>query len=1421
MSELDRLLEEYRASKPKDDVPDTNAIKKIKGASSTERLLETDASEVKSPVEQVDPDTVKYQGQSYRLEGFNAPETSKRQGGIFIPPQVTGDTTGEVVNKIANIGGFNILAPTGKRDPYGRIIAKQVNEGGTNLGDVVTQLGITPTNQYTSNENAAQATFVSALMEAMPTLAQADPVMRLAMEERARRSKDLEGRPSYVPKMVMQNEANFAAAKGMVGTKAAQEQVKEIDRLQGILSDPAIKPETRVKLEKQLNDARDKLWIAATTPDFAGATEFRKSDRNIMNQAYDQFSTSFSQGVKDLQKGLYGFTQMAGESAGWDWLVEKSINEVARIKAVQGEMPDTLSSYKDIKGGDTWETISNTGTYVTNLLAGTLPSLAVMAGSAMATGGLSVVPALVASTAPMSVLYSGQYYADQPEGKKNASLALAAGIASAALDRLGLEAMVGGVAKNLFTQVGRKEAIDQLVKLGKAASPEAAEEMLKGATRSAILEATEFGAKFASQHYASKAAMMAAVKSMTAAAGGEALTEAGQQALQMIAQTGEIDPDIRYEKYFYEGLIDAAIGGGVMGGAFNAGGVAMDAARWHSAASAKEHFEGQLTDYMQYQAEQRAKVASGDTTAFTSTLDAIGKTMSRATDTAYAKLDELPVKKGVWNGFMSVVKDPVRVLRSLADTAIRDIRKPDGSFAVFKPVILSIMKAGVLAGDHFDGFRQRIIGEWNTESAESLATRLGTSVYNTNSLIKEAWDNVWSRGGTLNRNDPQQNILQEWKDSTDAVANNAFAMMAGLGADTSKYATDLSSIFEEAAVDINQLSRNRRRVIETMVSSGSSEFEANKAMDNLVSGNPELAAPAKRWLQQHGVFSDSRLSHMFEPNIFNALENFKHRVASDISKDLYLGKDGDVLAKLLHLAKQNDEFASEEEFIDASTNVRDFYRIATGTYNSLENYPFIEKVLGWGVTMTMLASLSKAALSSIPEAGISTLGTPGEAINKQLKNVTSTLIREIRNDLNAGISYASSVVGYHYARDHPDGRVREAADKLYEEGASLRNNPNATLEEHQAYAKKAKAFYKKHLGRSLFERLGYSDSGYNTQTKFETNTANMKRTMQVYSRLIGLRAVTDTTRIAAMSVATDIMRTRLEILRAIPAYDRERRFNTGEDLSNEQFQALKELQKFGMNVLETLHDLDTVARTAVLDPNETPSDYAVLGTAWNLDRNQSSNDYRERLHNNLMTGLRNMVDSKVVNPQIGNLPKYYHDPRLRVFTAMTRFIAGLTATILPKLYKDYIKDGNAGMRYQSFAVMAQAMVFAHFSSFLKDLLSYGDDESPYIKSNVKKAQRALYGSGLLGRVESIVDTVAPLYDFKQPSLSKEPVRALWSGLKSSAAPISWADRVVQAAYNIPAGDTALGVKQAIRAAPFAGSFPIVANTISNQIKGKE
>ncbi len=1347
-----------------------------------------------SRVIQIDADTVEVDGKRYRLSGFNAPETAKVQGGIFVPGQVSRDDTDQLVNEVAQQGGFTDLRPTGKTDPYNRQLADQVNSRGLNLGDQVTLLGITNITPFTDPGVVRDQAAMRAAATLFPSLRGHNPVVKKALDRQEEQAQG-EGQV-YFPKAVVADEAAYAGIKNSLGIVAVHKSIEEIARLSKILDNPDTPAHIKAETEQKLAAERENLMMAATTQDPVGGVYARQADRNIMNQARNQLETSWNMGLSSAYQSFGGILQMAGDESKWEWLANKGKNIVTKEKILQRDLPTTLSSYKDVNLKDPWSAVTDTALYVGNNLASSLPMMAALVGGgAVATAtGATGIGAPIAASVPAAILYSGQYYAEQDEEKKDSVKALMYGIPSAVLDRVGLNGMMG---HNILTKAGRNEVTKIMLERGMAKSAAEADQLLLNATRREILDVVEHSAEFAKRELTS----LDRVVKGTAALAGSALTEGGTEAaqtlLEMLATKNKPLQDLIYEKDFETELINTALAGGAIGGAFRLGEGLYDTAQWHSAVDAIQTNKRMQEDNHRFNTKMQTEGIREEGRSFKS----IAEAAQHFNIQAETKLDDLEGSPGTWNGMRALISDPLRLVRGLARTITRDVAKPDGTFREYRGILKSIMSgSGLLPGENFSGFKQRLLGAWSNDSLDHLAARLGTDTTRAARLLRDAAQDFWIKGESLPKDHPHAEALQAWKDTVEQNRAHMINTAARFGIEMPELA-EQDFLLQSALVRPSQINKNRARLIAHLKDKGFTERQAMQTIDGLVSGNPEKAAPAAEMLRKAGVYANKDLNDLFEPNIFAAMETVKQNIASRIANRVFLGEDGKVLANLLQKAYKAGEFDSEAEYKDAVEQTKAWYAIETGTYNPMKDYPLIEKALSWGTTATMLAGLAKATISSIPEMAIAMLGTTGDKMMQQTHIAVKEFMREWRADFNKTTGMVSSSLGLHYARDVYDTEAQfakiEALQKRYDE---LVTDPKTKPEKLAALSDEIQTVWRRDFGRNLFERLGYNETSYNTQAKYELPYANMKKMMQVFAEIIGLRALTDGNRMAALAMASDSFIHKLSILSQLPSQTRTQQIMYYTGLTNEQAQAVKELTQFGMNIPAVLD---------FLDAHNVGSD-ALFATDWlqAQDVDATERDVQE----NILGALSNFVDSKIVNPQAHNLPKYYYDPRFRILTAMTRFVAAQTTTVLPNLYKNYIKEGSAAMRYQAFATIGTALLFAAFADALKDELSYDDGVNPFIKGELRRAQRTVYSAGLLGKGESVVNMFSPIYpERKNPNM--------WDRAKDTSPVLSWGDRAVRGVYNVtsPDGNAKVGTAQIFRSLPVVGSFPAIGKGAAKQL----
>ena len=126
-----------------------------------------------------------------------------------------------------------------------------------------------------------------------------------------------------------------------------------------------------------------------------------------------------------------------------------------------------------------------------------LPYMAITAGSAVA--GLAAAPVVGTAGAiglgitGASTVYTGQIW-NEMEGEKNATIAVAGGLAQAALDRLGIGAITGKIPANKLMDA----AIQKIMKVN-GVSASVAEATLANATKQELGDFLKDGAKIATK----------------------------------------------------------------------------------------------------------------------------------------------------------------------------------------------------------------------------------------------------------------------------------------------------------------------------------------------------------------------------------------------------------------------------------------------------------------------------------------------------------------------------------------------------------------------------------------------------------------------------------------------------------------------------------------------------------------------------------------------------------------------------------------------------------------------------------------------------------------------------------------------------------------------------------------------------------
>ena len=577
-----------------------------------------------------------------------------------------GQATTDIIRGLANEQGFTNLVPLfdedGKpiMDTFGkRQVADLTNDKGESFKSKLLEAGAFDVNKYTTEQDIAA---------------------RDIAEARRNQAK-LDG--SYTPNAFDQAAADIEQA----------EQAEHTGTLR--FKQTALNEAERAQYKQQyIQEYGEEIGTQMFNSAFSQNVQIRNYDRDINNVSNNPFSDSWEQGWTGVGEAAFGMANLIGTEAGWDGVAQWGEDGVARSQAKLGEYGTTVLDYKDIEGIETaWQ-------YLTNNMAMSLPYMVGTVGAG-AIGAVSA-PAGIIAGAGVASIYAGQVW-NEMEGEKNAGVAIAGGITQAALDRLGISFILpkGVGAPRQITNA----AIETLMKNGY--TKEGAQQALVGATRREIASFAGDVQKIAKQQIQAKAIGKDLLKRAIPAAGGEAVTEMGQEAIGYLAATQGSDKEFNWSD-LNNRLISAAIAGGALGGSFSVPGAAADAAGWVDVAyrtsteTSDSASRGEL--YSQMEKDTHGRVASIEELA----ADARARWATTPGATMDERSEAFKKRQGQKNS-LDIATEKISNISSLWQGATRNI---------FSPELQENSRSARILADMFGGNLQRIFSGSNFENSK-------------------------------------------------------------------------------------------------------------------------------------------------------------------------------------------------------------------------------------------------------------------------------------------------------------------------------------------------------------------------------------------------------------------------------------------------------------------------------------------------------------------------------------------------------------------------------------------------------------------------------------------------------------------------------------------------------------------------------
>ena len=315
--------------------------------SALDRLLEGNGLSVDGNHSWIDADTlVDKEGNSFRLQGYDAPEISKynESGKQWSSATAGSGAATPAIIELARKQGFNNVVKLEGTDATGqRGMVDLRDDKGRSFTTELLKSGALEAGEYTSKEDL-EAIAVADLFRD-----RADP------------------------------NSEFGKSAAEITEAIAAQSSQDLN------------------FKKQ---ALNESWLANGQGQFAkGGVQFRDYDRSLSNKSNNPLSDSWHQGWTGVSEAAYGVLDLVGDRAGIDSLKDIGEAGINRARTRLSDYGTTLTSYKDVDGFGT------AMQFLGNNLALSLPYMAITTGATLA-----AAPTFGASFAAPVSIYTGQVW---------------------------------------------------------------------------------------------------------------------------------------------------------------------------------------------------------------------------------------------------------------------------------------------------------------------------------------------------------------------------------------------------------------------------------------------------------------------------------------------------------------------------------------------------------------------------------------------------------------------------------------------------------------------------------------------------------------------------------------------------------------------------------------------------------------------------------------------------------------------------------------------------------------------------------------------------------------------------------------------------------------------------------------------------
>ncbi len=1275
-------------------------------------------------------------GEVYRGKGFDTAEThheGTEEDPIKAPGTARGYQQTQIVGDIINDQGFDQQRRAGTGF-YGRTLGEVYNpETNTSLSRKLHSEGLVDLNSYTGKDDQ-EAYWEGSLM------------------------RDVLG----------EGDGYWDSARAELAAGTAGDYI------------PGAKGDYYIPKQTALDEAQ-----VAQTPWLYNDVMYRLDDRTMNNQAKSAFSSAWEAGWNNIYGSIQGAKASLGDAINNEEMYQNGMMGVEEYEYLNSQLPEYVNDISNVRN------IEDAGRYMSGMMGQALPYMLGIAASAGAGRfvpgsksmlfGSSVSRGAAIGAAPPAVVYAGEVYGNMKGGMedRNAAAAMSAGLVMGILDRVGLHQMMK--TSSLLKQDGlEKIAIELQKKQGLTASQ--ATKIVKDASFNVNREVLEHYGEVVQIELNKGIFAKEFGTSFLKGSISEGVTEGLQETTGYAASVAGSKKE--WEQADYERiLMNAVTGGALLGGTL---GSTMGTAKGYGSFKALQRKFSQSTDdvtknffgdgnnieqlsalYEEQGKDSQKFMAMTPEEINDALVNAKGKDSSvRQSDTDAqaesaadkAEGDKLNTTKhkGVFQTIKElpgrmVQKGGSRLLQKYIDSdAISDEAKY--ILAVLTDTFAPSNKSH-MPGMHLAKTKAVLMHTQlsNVEMARSefirvFNTRKGGKAYDAKVKDFEGWLREKDDG---KNNGPMHKKYRYMNAELEVLAGRIDAATDTLW-NTHKSLVDevrdpiKGYFYKSAVLNPVQVRKSKELFVQTLVDGWRSkgkdgkpgEFnkltraQAHTLWEDVVRGPDGYQAKdladtgfknfksdtlknVSLNLKDSQVMRDSFLEK-------DHFEKLKSNIMSVVNHDMdvkVMGRNGIKLDRLL-IRLKNEMGDNWDPRINSL--IKDSIAASRGDYKKIQN-KFLASIQGHLTFIGTVTQLDTSMLASIPEIGLLLFRAPKE----------HGVIGLIQN--------ASADLGRHYKRS------------LVESAQHIKSGLGLDMDE---YTQNQLDFYNFGYDSAKHGVMGHMDIGQEIDHMSKFKSAML----QTFFTLNLLKAFTDGTRVAKLSMAQDAIVHDLEIVHqyldggsnyAADAYERLRELNVDPVTLASAYKIAarraKESVKGDHSTANVYKEIAKLASNIKVDPT------VLAETKENFNGNaEAAINPMKYVLDNLQVARNSYVDNALANPTAVDRPLWYSNPHFRLMTQYKGFLSTFTSHILPRIWRA-AKHGNPEAKYQAVAMASTVIMFGFLGQDLKDEWKYETGINPWIDTG-GKVQRGVMASGLLGTPGELINIVNPIYDFNRDAV---------------------------------------------------------------------